>query len=529
VGHRQGLALLSGAAARLVKPRSNPGQTAASPVGGCSHCHRQHRQLAVDDGGIYVGLKHHRGDGGGGAVKGDRASCCCCGGLGKGAGCNQQRVGGRCPALVLQWAASPTLLVSTWCVELLGAHGARCLQDAAAAAALSACGWSSSGADHTSPSGGPHSGDARPATAMMATQRCALHHSSVLLSAYSPFKRAGWMKLPLIDCTLLNTCSLNSICNQQSFLNQLNLKTQPAVFLCDLIRPGRDCLKNPSAPFQIPATLSSGRWCTDKTTKRRGRTMLSAALQRSRWALLRVLQQSGGAGVFVTTEGAAAATQPACFSSSADHSHQKPKPPPLPPSSSAPPLYAVLGIERTASAREVKTAFRRKAKLVHPDATRSQRANNSTAATNSSSSSSSMSNPEQHIESEKQAAAAFLQIVEAYEVLSNPSRRAMYDASIDSNLPGVIRSAASSNWQHGGGSSSSSSAAENAGGPGWRYGFDAWARDGPAAGSATVRRGGRDAAGYYAPRSVFDALERYRDLLEVDLHSALLHAFFGPK
>jgi hypothetical protein len=60
-------------------------------------------------------------------------------------------------------------------------------------------------------------------------------------------------------------------------------------------------------------------------------------------------------------------------------------------------------------------------------------------------------------------------------------------------------------------------------GPGWRWGFNDWARDGPP--RAPARRGG----GAAAAGGVFAALERYRDTLEADLHSALLHAFFGPK
>ena len=62
--------------------------------------------------------------------------------------------------------------------------------------------------------------------------------------------------------------------------------------------------------------------------------------------------------------------------------------------------YEILGVSKTASDDELKKAFRKKAKQWHPDA-----------------------NPD----NKKEAEAKFKEINEAYEVLSNPQKRQMYD------------------------------------------------------------------------------------------------------
>ncbi len=62
--------------------------------------------------------------------------------------------------------------------------------------------------------------------------------------------------------------------------------------------------------------------------------------------------------------------------------------------------YEVLGVARTASDDELKKAFRRLAKQYHPDANK-----------------------------EQGAEARFIEINEAYEVLSDPQKRAAYDRS----------------------------------------------------------------------------------------------------
>lgn len=62
--------------------------------------------------------------------------------------------------------------------------------------------------------------------------------------------------------------------------------------------------------------------------------------------------------------------------------------------------YAVLGVDQTATADELKTAFREKAKAFHPDGSNGE------------------GDPER-----------FSRVTEAYEVLRDPERRARYDAS----------------------------------------------------------------------------------------------------
>lgn len=61
--------------------------------------------------------------------------------------------------------------------------------------------------------------------------------------------------------------------------------------------------------------------------------------------------------------------------------------------------YEVLGVEKTASADEIKKAYRKKAIQYHPD-----------------------KNPGDKVAEEK-----FKEAAEAYEVLSNPDKRARYD------------------------------------------------------------------------------------------------------
>jgi len=60
--------------------------------------------------------------------------------------------------------------------------------------------------------------------------------------------------------------------------------------------------------------------------------------------------------------------------------------------------YEILGVSRNANEDEVKKAFRRLAKQYHPDANK-----------------------------EKGAEARFIEVNEAYEVLSDPQKRAAYD------------------------------------------------------------------------------------------------------
>jgi molecular chaperone DnaJ len=63
-------------------------------------------------------------------------------------------------------------------------------------------------------------------------------------------------------------------------------------------------------------------------------------------------------------------------------------------------LYATLGVSRTANADELKTAFRNKAKQFHPDV---------------------------HVGDKKAAEEKFKEIGEAYQILSDPQKRSIYD------------------------------------------------------------------------------------------------------
>lgn len=75
--------------------------------------------------------------------------------------------------------------------------------------------------------------------------------------------------------------------------------------------------------------------------------------------------------------------------------------------------YEILGISRTATAAEIKNAFRRRAAKTHPDST-----------------------------SDPATAAEFQNVMEAYELLGDPERRARYDATGDdgrTDIPSAAR------------------------------------------------------------------------------------------
>lgn len=101
--------------------------------------------------------------------------------------------------------------------------------------------------------------------------------------------------------------------------------------------------------------------------------------------------------------------------------------------------YDVLGVGRTATAADIKKAFRTRAKAVHPDL-------NTHAVSRTD-------------------AEAFLRLVAAYEVLSDPEQRRLYDAATDPTLPRVLRHAAATQQQRatGGAAAAATSADQNAG------------------------------------------------------------------
>ncbi|RLN28464.1 chaperone protein DnaJ-like [Panicum miliaceum] len=71
--------------------------------------------------------------------------------------------------------------------------------------------------------------------------------------------------------------------------------------------------------------------------------------------------------------------------------------------------YAVLGVARDASAAEIRSAWRRLSLKWHPDK---------------------LKGAEDHSRLKEQAMARYHEIQEAYKVLSDPSRKAMYDAAL---------------------------------------------------------------------------------------------------
>lgn len=101
--------------------------------------------------------------------------------------------------------------------------------------------------------------------------------------------------------------------------------------------------------------------------------------------------------------------------------------------------YEVLGVGRRATPADIKKAFRARAKAVHPDLN-TQHASRSDAE-------------------------AFLRLVAAYEVLSDPEQRRLYDAATDPTLPRVLRRAAATQQQRaaGGAAAAASSGDQDAG------------------------------------------------------------------
>ena len=90
-----------------------------------------------------------------------------------------------------------------------------------------------------------------------------------------------------------------------------------------------------------------------------------------------------------------------------------------------PDYYAVLGVTRSASAEQIKAAFRERAKLYHPDVNLA--CNNNGDASDNSSVSLSLLPPPPGVDPHASALDIFKLINEAYGVLSEPNTRRDYD------------------------------------------------------------------------------------------------------
>ncbi|KAL4420845.1 hypothetical protein ABPG75_010501 [Micractinium tetrahymenae] len=140
-------------------------------------------------------------------------------------------------------------------------------------------------------------------------------------------------------------------------------------------------------------------------------------------------------------------------------------------------LYAVLGVAQTATEAELKAAFRKRAKELHPDAApHTQDAN----------------------------APAFVRLLTAYKVLSNPRARQLYDLSRDAGGPSVLRAAAAAGVEGAADAAYEEAPVDLSWGLGTLFG-------GPARGP----EGG--------------ALDHMRRELQGELHSAVRRAYLGPK
>ncbi|KAL4451255.1 hypothetical protein ABPG77_009327 [Micractinium sp. CCAP 211/92] len=140
-------------------------------------------------------------------------------------------------------------------------------------------------------------------------------------------------------------------------------------------------------------------------------------------------------------------------------------------------LYAVLGVAQTANGEELKAAFRKRAKELHPDAAPQTRDANGPA---------------------------FVRLLAAYKVLSNPRARQLYDLSRDTGGPRVLRAAAAAGVEGAADAAYEEAPVDLSWGLGSMFG-------GPARG----HEGG--------------ALDHMRRELQGELHSAVRRAYLGPR
>ncbi len=89
--------------------------------------------------------------------------------------------------------------------------------------------------------------------------------------------------------------------------------------------------------------------------------------------------------------------------------------------------YETLGVAKHATAEEVKQAFTRLARELHPDAVHN---NQNRSSSSSGSSSSSESSSSSSSTTTTHSAERFIRVKEAFDILRHPEKRAAYDKEI---------------------------------------------------------------------------------------------------
>ncbi|KAH7616045.1 hypothetical protein NADE_000880 [Nannochloris sp. 'desiccata'] len=157
--------------------------------------------------------------------------------------------------------------------------------------------------------------------------------------------------------------------------------------------------------------------------------------------------------------------------------------------------YTVLGVVPTANLEEIKAAFRKKAKVIHPDA----------APHRDTSSSSTGSNHKE-----------WVQLLTAYQILSDARSRYLYDLSLSSSSSSFLRQAAASGLKNGRHEDVEIDL-------NWNLGR-AWTKN-PL---NNQQKGDKDSKNSATTRTT-TVLDHLRTNLESDWHTALRHAYLGPR